>query len=112
MPRSTVLNAIMIGAALGVVLVVVTGHVSDRVGRKRVFSTGATLALLFAFPAAWLMQHGTTLSVAAAFIGGLGVLYGIIYGPLAAFWSELFDTRYRYRHCPRSTRSPASWRPA
>jgi MFS family permease len=27
---------------------------------------------------------------------GLGVLYGVIYGPLAAFWSELFDTRYRY----------------
>jgi MFS transporter, MHS family, shikimate and dehydroshikimate transport protein len=24
------------------------------------------------------------------------VLYGTIYGPLAAFWSELFDTRYRY----------------
>ena len=60
------------------------------------FSTGATLALLFAFPAAWLVQHGSTLSVTAAFIGGLGVLYGVIYGPLAAFWSEPFDTRYRY----------------
>ena len=24
------------------------------------------------------------------------MLYGVIYGPLAAFWSELFDTRYRY----------------
>ncbi|PUA82979.1 MFS transporter [Nocardioides currus] len=94
--KSTALNAILVGAALGVVLVVVAGGLSDRLGRKRVFSTGATLALLFAFPAAWLVQHGTTLSVAAAFIGGLGVLYGVIYGPLAAFWSELFDTRYRY----------------
>jgi MFS transporter, MHS family, shikimate and dehydroshikimate transport protein len=27
---------------------------------------------------------------------GLGVIYGTVYGPLAAFWSELFDTRYRY----------------
>ena len=24
------------------------------------------------------------------------MLYGVVYGPLAAFWSELFDTRYRY----------------
>jgi MFS family permease len=27
---------------------------------------------------------------------GLGLLYGVVYGPLAAFWAELFDTRYRY----------------
>jgi MFS family permease len=30
------------------------------------------------------------------FVVGLGVIYGTVYGPLAAFWSELFDTRYRY----------------
>ena len=24
------------------------------------------------------------------------MVYGVVYGPLAAFWSELFDTRYRY----------------
>ena len=53
-------------------------------------------ALLFAFPAAWLVQTGETWAVAVAFVGGLGVIYGIVYGPLAAFWSELFDTRYRY----------------
>ena len=27
---------------------------------------------------------------------GSGLVYGVVYGPLAAFWSELFDTRYRY----------------
>ena len=27
---------------------------------------------------------------------GLGVLYGILCAPLAAFWAELFDTRVRY----------------
>ena len=42
------------------------------------------------------MQTGETFAVAAAFIGGLGIIYGVVYGPLAAFWSELFDTRYRY----------------
>jgi MFS family permease len=94
--KSVVLNSIMVGAALGVVLVVASGALSDRLGRKRVYSTGAVVALLFAFPAAWLVQTGDTLAVAAAFIGGLGVIYGVVYGPLAAFWSELFDTRYRY----------------
>ena len=95
-PKSTVLNAIMAGAVVGVVLVMVTGRLSDRFGRKPVYNVGTTIALLFAFPAAWLIQGGTTLGVAITFIGGLGVIYGIVYGPLAAFWSELFDTRYRY----------------
>ena len=31
-----------------------------------------------------------------ALVAGLGLVYGVVYGPLAAWWSELFDTRYRY----------------
>src|SRR4029079_422701 len=65
-------------------------------GRKPVFRVGAWAALLFAFPMAMLIQSETRLGIFVALVGGLGVLYGVIYGPLAAFWSELFDTRYRY----------------
>jgi MFS family permease len=94
--RSTALVAIVCGAFLGVILVLVAGRVSDAVGRKPVFNVGTVLALLFAFPAAWLVQTGETWAVSVTFVVGLGVIYGIVYGPLAAFWSELFDTRYRY----------------
>ena len=94
--KSTVLNAIMLGAIIGVVLVVVAARLSDKVGRKPVYTLGAVFGLVFAFPAAWLVQTGTTLGIVAAFVGGLGLIYGWVYGPLAAFWSELFDTRYRY----------------
>ncbi|MGZ4466520.1 MAG: MFS transporter [Nocardioides sp.] len=94
--QQTVLVSIMVGAALGVALVVVSGRLSDRFGRKPVYNVGTVIALLFAFPAAWLVQTGQTWAVAATFVGGLGVVYGVVYGPLAAFWSELFDTRYRY----------------
>jgi hypothetical protein len=37
--------------------------------------------LVFAFPAAWLVQTGTTLGIVAAFVGGLGLIYGWVYGP-------------------------------
>ena len=43
-----------------------------------------------------LVQSESRLGIFVALVGGLGVLYGVVYGPLAAFWSELFDTRYRY----------------
>jgi MFS family permease len=96
MSKSTVLNAIMAGALIGVGLVMVAGRLSDKVGRKPVYNAGAIFGLVFAFPAAWLIQSGSTLGIVAAFVGGLGLIYGWVYGPLAAFWSELFDTRYRY----------------
>jgi MFS family permease len=84
------------GAAVGVVLVPVTGALSDRIGRKPVFRVGAWLALVVAFPVAALVQSADEVAVFVVFVVGLGLLYGTIYGPLAAFWSELFDTRYRY----------------
>ncbi|MCW2773763.1 MAG: major facilitator superfamily 1, partial [Nocardioides sp.] len=93
---SWALDGIMVGAALGVGLVVATGAWSDRIGRKPVFRLGAWMALIFAFPAAFLLQSEDRWAIFATFVIGLGVLYGVIYGPLASFWSELFDTRYRY----------------
>ena len=96
LPKQWALNGIMVGAFLGVVLVPIAGALSDRLGRKPVFRVGAWAALLFAFPMAALIQSETRLGIFLALVVGLGVLYGVIYGPLAAFWSELFDTRYRY----------------
>ena len=96
LPKSLALNGILLGAATGVALVPLTGALSDRLGRKPVYRVGAWLALLFAFPAAALVQSGSRTAVFLVFVGGLGVLYGTVYGPLAAFWSELFDTKYRY----------------
>lgn len=94
--KSHVLDAIMVGALVGVVLTLVSGALSDRLGRKRVYNVGATMGLLLAVPTAALVQSGSMPAAAAAFIGGLGLVYGTVYGPLAAFWSELFDTRYRF----------------
>jgi len=74
----------------------VPGVASDRLGRRPVYPLGAWLALLIAFPAAYLLQTENRWAIFTTFVVGLGVLYGVIYGPLASWWSELFDARYRY----------------
>jgi len=96
LPRSWALTGIMVGAAIGTVLVPVAGAVSDRVGRKPVYRVGAWLGLLLAFPVAAMVHSESRLLIFLALVAGLGLVYGIVYGPLAAYWSELFETRHRY----------------
>ena len=76
LPRSWALDAILVGAALGVVLVPIAGALCDRVGRKPVYRVGAWIGLLFAFPAACLVQTENRWAISLVFVVGLGVIYG------------------------------------
>ena len=95
-PKTVVLNGIVIGAAFGVVLVPFYGHLSDRFGRKAVYGSGVVAIALFTFPSFALIRTGSTPLIWLSIVLGLGIIYSAIYAPLAAFWAELFDTRVRY----------------
>src|SRR5215218_295640 len=94
--RTTALIGVTIAAAFGVVLVPVYGALSDRFGRRAVYSAGVTLFGLFAFPSFLLIDTGQQVLIWLSVVIVLGLIYPAIYAPLAAFWSELFDTRVRY----------------
>ena len=73
------------------------GYLSDRLGRIKVFFTGALICGISSFPAFYLMGHGgssfiTWLSIIIPF----GIFYASIYGPEAALFAELFDAEVRY----------------
>lgn len=90
------LTGVMIAAACGVVLVPVYGALSDRFGRRPVYSVGAILFGLWIVPAFLLINTREPGLIYLSIIVALGLIYPAIYAPLGAFWSELFATRIRY----------------
>lgn len=93
--RSVVLNGTLVGSAVQIAAVLAFSALSDRVGRRPVMLAGAAFLALYAFPLFWLVDTGdTTLIMLAITIGFFGS--AAIFGPMAAFISESFDTRVRY----------------
>lgn len=52
--------------------------------------------MLISFPFFWLVDTGNTLLIWLAIVLALSVSHAAMFGPIAAFFSELFGTRVRY----------------
>ncbi|MBP2472577.1 metabolite-proton symporter [Crossiella equi] len=95
LPKSVGLNAVLIASAVHFVSIPLWGALSDRLGRRPVYLFGAIGTGLWGFAffamldtkSFWLITLGATVGL---------VLHGAMYGPQAAFFSELFGTRVRY----------------
>ena len=88
-------NAVMVAAALALILVPLFGHLSDRVGRKRMYIAGAVLTGLWAIPYFALLNTKASGLVFLAIAVSL-VPHNMQYGPQAALIAESFTTRLRY----------------
>jgi MFS family permease len=94
-PPSYVLNATLVGSVASLILLPLAGALSDRLGRLPVYLTGAVLLVLFAFPIFWLIDLKSPLAIALSFVlAQIGL--SLMYGPQAAFFSELFGANVRY----------------
>jgi len=96
MDRQTVLSGILIAAACALFAIPLCGALSDRIGRRPVYLFGACVTALFAYPLFWLLDTGSTPIVWLALVVALVFAHSPMYGPQAAFLSELFGTRVRY----------------
>jgi len=94
--RSTILIATMVAAAVELFAIPFFGALSDRLGRRPVYLFGAVFSLVFAFPFFWLVNTASIVLITAAVVLSLAVGHAAMYGPQAAFFSELFGTRVRY----------------
>ena len=95
LPRSAMLAAVLIGQIASTPFMFVGGKLSDRYGRRRVLMTGAVLMGVWAFVLFPVMDTRSLPWITVAIGVGL-CCTGLSYGPLAAMFAELFDTRVRY----------------
>ncbi|WP_264048204.1 MFS transporter [Methylobacterium flocculans] len=96
LPRSVILNGILIAAIIELFTIPVFGWLSDRYGRRTLFVAACLFSIVFAFPLFQLLDTRDptiiTLTVAVALSFGQGIMFGTG----AAWMSELFDARLRY----------------
>jgi MFS family permease len=94
-PRTTMLYCTMIAVTFMGVGVLTFAAVSDRIGRRNLCLASAVFLGLWAFPMFWLVDTANPILITLALSVGM-IAFSMMYGPLGAYFSELFGTRVRY----------------
>jgi MFS family permease len=93
--KSTMLTAVLIASGVTAPALLFFGALSDRYGRRRIYMSGAVLMALWAFVFFPLIDTRSPVLITLA-ICGSQLINGMMYGPQAALFGELFRTRVRY----------------
>jgi len=96
LPRTTALIAVSLASFVMVFLIPFFGKMSDTFGRRKTYALGVAGIALLAYPAFWMMDTRSVPLVVLAIVIPFGVVYPMVYGPIAAMFSEMFSTRVRY----------------
>jgi MFS family permease len=94
LPRQVALNAVLWGAAAGVLAIPLFGALSDHFGRKQTLLFGVAISIIWSFGYFWMLDtRDPTLVILASVIGM--VCQAALWAPLAAFIPEMFETKVR-----------------
>ncbi len=93
--KDLILKMLLIAAALQFVAVPLVGALSDRVGRRPLYFTGAVGVGVWAFVFFGLLDTNEPGPILLAVVVGL-FFHTLMYAPQSAFFSELFGTSVRY----------------
>jgi MHS family shikimate/dehydroshikimate transporter-like MFS transporter len=95
--RNAVLVIVAIAALLECVTIPLAAALSDRIGRRKVFLTGAALFAVFAYPFFLINEaSGSALVLGVTSVVGLSLIHPLMYGPMATLFAEMFSPAVRY----------------
>jgi MFS family permease len=93
--RNLLLAAVMVATMLSAVTIPLAGHISDRVGRKRMYLIGIAAIGMFSFVYFALLNTAIPAVIFFAIILSF-IPHDMAYGPQAALIAECFPPRLRY----------------
>ena len=93
--RDFLLTALLTATALSAVTTPLAGHISDRIGRKRMYMIGAVATGLFTFVYFAMMNTMVPALIFLAIVLSF-IPHDLMYGPQAALIAECFPARLRY----------------
>ncbi len=93
--RDFLLVAVLAASVLSFVSIPLFGHISDRIGRKRMYVIGAVTVGVFGFVYFGMLNTGSLAVIFIAIVLSL-VPHDMMYGPQAALIAESFTGRLRY----------------
>jgi len=93
--RDFLLTAVLCAAMLSFFTIPLSGHISDSIGRKKMYLLGAALMLVFAFVYFAMLDTGNPTWIFVAIVLSL-IPHDMMYGPQAALIAEAFTGRVRY----------------
>ena len=96
LPKSLMLNAIVLAALLELITIPLFGYLSDVYGRRSLYFAGVAFTVLFAFPLFWLLDMKTPGIVILAVIIALNFGHGLMFAPESTYFPELFGPSVRY----------------
>ncbi|HXX04832.1 MAG TPA: MFS transporter [Xanthobacteraceae bacterium] len=95
MDRNFILTAVMTAAVVSFITIPLSGHISDRIGRRRMYLIGVVAVGLFGFLYFGMVDTAIPSAVFIAIVLSL-IPHDIQYGPQAALIAEAFTPRLRY----------------
>jgi MFS family permease len=95
MSRDFILIAVLAASCVSFVSIPLSGHISDRIGRRKMYLIGAATVGVFGFPYFAMVDTAAPALVFIAIVLSL-IPHDMQYGPQAALIAEAFTPRLRY----------------
>ena len=95
MSRDFILTAVLVASCVSFITIPLSGHISDRIGRRKMYLIGAAVTGVFGFLYFGMVDTAIPFAVFIAIVLSL-VPHDMQYGPQAALIAEAFTPRLRY----------------
>ncbi|HVH75335.1 MAG TPA: MFS transporter [Stellaceae bacterium] len=96
--KDLILSAVLVASLVSFFSIPISGHISDLIGRRRMYLIGAATMGVFGFVYFGMLDSGISWLVFLAIVLSL-IPHDMQYGPQAALIAEAFTPRLRYSGC-------------